>query len=294
VTFRHRCGLLLLGLVLIDALAGCAARLNQFHTFAQAGVAYVAASQSVTQTAGAAAVNTDSALLTKYRPDLDQAQRRARVIQSNTLLKQRLHVLELINTHGKLLETYFEAVAALSDPKASNSVGTAAEGVYAALSKISPALKDAKMGATSVSSFIPIVTAPVVATFKAHALNQELKARSSAVVNELALQEAAFTAIEAELKTDIQEQQNFQETESIDQFVAAGPLPVGWANQRLTILSTPASVAAADAASKAAAQLRRTFTALVENRIDDAGFASLTSDISNMLTIAQGIQGALK
>lgn len=285
----------LLTLPLLLALTGCVtARLNQFHNLAQAGVTYVTASQTVIQDAGTAAVNTDSALLIKERPSLDQSQWMVLVTKSDTLLKQRLQVLQLISAHGKLLQAYFEALESLSDPKAPNSVGTAAQGVYDSLAKMSPTLKNATMGSTSVSSFIPTVIAPVVATFKVHALNEELKARSNAIANELALQEAAFSAIEAELKTDTQEQQNFRETDSINQFATAPALPAEWASQRLTLLSTPAAVASADAASKAAAQLRSAFTAVVENRLDSAGFASLMSDISNMLTIAQSIQSAAK
>jgi hypothetical protein len=215
-------------------------------------------------------------------------------MQSNTLLKQRLQVLQLISSHGKLLEAYFESLASLSDPKATNSAGTAAQGVYDSLAKMSPTLKNAKMGTTSVSSFIPTVIAPVVATFKAHALNEELKARSNAIANELALQEAAFSAIEAELKTDAQEEQNFHETDSIKQFASAEALPPEWASQRLTVLSTPPAIASADAASKAATHLRSAFTAVVENRLDSADFESLMSDISNILTITKDIQSAVK
>lgn len=284
----------ILTMPLLLALTGCAARLNQFNNLAQAGITYTAASQTVIQDAGTAAVNTDSALLVKYRPDLSQSQRKDRVTASDALLKQRLQVLQLISAHGKLLQAYFEALASLSDPKATNSVGTAAQGVYDSLAKMSPTLKNAKMGSTSVSSFIPTVIAPVVASFKAHALNEELKARSGAIANELALQEAAFSAIEDQLKTDAQEQQNFNETDSINQFANATTLPAQWASQRLTLLTTPPAVASANAAAQAAAKLRSAFTAVVENRLDSAGFASLMSDISNMLTIAQNIQSAIR
>lgn len=283
---------LLLGTV--GLVNGCAARLNQFSTFSQAGVTYVAASQNVIQAANTAVVNTDSALLIKARPDLDESQRKKRVTESNKLLKERILVLQLISDHGKLLQAYFEALAALSDPKATDTVGSAAQGVYDSLAKMSPNLKNAKMGNTTVSSFIPTVTAPIVATFKAHALDKELKVRSGAIANELALQEAAFSAIEAELKTDTQEQQNLREGESINQFTAGTSLPADWASQRLALLLTPATVASADAASKAAAHLRSTFTALVEDRLDSAGFSSLMSDVSNLLTIAQNIQSATK
>ena len=289
-----KCTLTALALSAVPMLTGCAARLNQFNTFAQAGITYVTASQSVIQAAGTASVNTDSALLIKYRPELSEAQRRERVTQSDTLLKQRLNVLQLISAHGRLLQAYFQVLASLSDPKAPDSVGTAAQGVYNSLAKLSPSLKNVTIGGTTVSSFIPTVTAPIVAVFKAHALNEELKARSGAIANEIALQEGAFNAIEAELKTDAQEQQNLSETDSIAQFASTNPLPAEWASQRLTLLTTSPSVGAADAASKAAAHLRSTFTAIVENRLDSADFASLMSDISNMLTLTQSIEGALK
>lgn len=276
------------------ALSGCAARLTQFNTFAQAGTTYVTASQSVIEAAGTSSINTDSALLIKYRPDLSESERRARVTQSDALLKQRLNVLQLISAHGRLLQAYFQAVASLSDTKAPNSVATAAQGVYQSLANLSPTLKNATIGATNVSNFIPKVTEPIVATFKAHALNEELHARSGAIANEIALEQAAFTTIETELKTDAQEQQNLSETDNIAQFASANPLPAGWASQRLTILSTSPSVAAADAASKAAAQLQSAFTAVVENRLDNADFAALMSDVSNMLTLAKSIQGAQK
>lgn len=164
--------------VLLLALTGCATgRLDQFNNLAQAGISYVTASQTVIQDAGTAAVTTDSALLVKYRPDLSQSERRALVTASDKSLKERLQVLKSIAAHGKLLQAYFEALASLSDPKAPDSVGTAAQSVYNSLAKISPTLKNATMGSakgsTSVSSFIPTVIAPIVATFKVQALDEE-------------------------------------------------------------------------------------------------------------------------
>jgi hypothetical protein len=82
-------------------------------------------------------------------------------------------------------------------------------------------------------------------------------------------------------KTDTQELQNLRESESLKQFISAAPLPTEWATQRLTLVSTPAPIASADAAAKAAAHFRSTFTALVENRLDSAGFASLMSGVTS-------------
>jgi hypothetical protein len=272
-------------------LGGCATRrLTQFNTFAQAGITYTMASQTVITDAGNAVVNTDSALLIKARPDLTEAQRTARVTASDSLLKQRLQVLELISAHGKVLQAYFTALASLSDPKATNSVGTAAQGVYESFAKIDPPLTNAKIGSTSVSSFIPTFTAPVVATFKARALDDELHKRSKDIANELALQEAAFSAIASEFKTDAKELQNLHEADSINQFASSTALPNDWSTARLKLLSTPVTIASADAASKAAAELRKAFTALVEDQLDSNGFTLLLSDISNILTIAKDIQ----
>lgn len=290
---RSRAALVAVPFLLI--FPSCAtSRLGQFHAFAQAGVSYVTATQTVIQDAGNAAVNTDSALLIKSRQDLTPAQRRERLASSNALLKQRLQVLQLISTHGKLLQDYFEALASLSDPNAANSVGTAAQKVYDSLALMSPTLKNAKMGSTSVSSFIPSITAPVVTTFKVHALNEELIARSKSIMEELALQEGAFTAVESELKVDTQMQQNFSETDNINQFTASAALPADWATQRLAILSESPAVASAAAASQAAAGLRKYFAALVENRIDSAGFSILIGKISNVASIGQTIGSGMK
>jgi hypothetical protein len=276
-------------------LAGCATRrLTQFNTFAQAGITYTTASQTVITDAGNATVSADSALLIKSRPDLEESKRRAYVTESDTKLRQRLQVLQLISAHGRVLQAYFQALASLSDPKATNTVGTAAAGVYDSFAKISPDLKNAKMGATSVSSFIPTVTAPIVAIFKVHALNDELKLRAKPIADELALQQAAFSAIASEFKTDAQELQNLQEADSINQFATSTALPANWASSRLTLLSTPVTVASADAAAKAADQLSKAWAALVADKLDSSGFTILMGDISNILTIAQTIQSAGK
>ena len=282
-------------LTLIIPITGCAtARLNRFNTFAQAGISYTAASDTVIQAAGEATINTDSALLVKHRPDLNESTRRSNITTQNHLLKQRLAVLQLISAHGKLLQAYFEALAALSDPKATDTVGPAAQGVYDALAKVSPDLKNAKMGTTSVSDFLPIVSAPVVANFKVHALNKELRTRSVAITNELALQEAAFKAIESELKTDIQVQQNIRETSNIDQFASDKALPGEWSSERRTILMVHPAITSVDAAAKAAAHLRSAYTALVENRFDNTDFQGVMSDVSNILAITQKIQAAVR
>lgn len=275
-------------LILSISGIGCAtARLTQFNTFAQAGITYVTATQAVIQAAGAASVDEDTALLVRARASENPERRKARLTTSNALLRERLQVLSLINEHGTLLQSYFEALAALSDPKAADSVGAAAQSIYNSLSAVSTNLKNAKIGGTSVASFIPQVTAPIVAVYKVKALQKELGLRSKAIAEELALQNAAFSAIEAELKVDTQVQQNLLEDDNINQFANATTLPSTWGIQRAALLSPPVSIAAIDAASKAAAQLQNAFAALVENRLDSLSFSSLISQMSNLISASK-------
>lgn len=280
-----------LATAILLGITGCTtARLNRFHSFAEAGNMYVTASQAAIKDAGAATVDTDSAFLIAQRPEIDTAQRKQLVVQSNGLLRQRLQLLHLVSVHAELLQQYFQALAALADPKAGNSAATAADDCYKAIAGMGPKLKEARIGGRSVSDFMPAVTAPVVAEFKVHALNEELHARSEAITKELALQQAAFDLIVQELKTDTQEQQNLKETTSVAEYAADAPLPPGWASQRAAILSAPATVASAEAAGKAADQLRKAFTALVENKPDSGDISALLSDISNGIVTAQGVQ----
>ena len=277
--------------ILVCTVGCAAARTNHFNTFAEAGKMYVTASQTVIKDAGTAAVETDTQFLVAHRSDMDPQQRRSTLTQSDTLLRQRLELLRLVSVHAELLQQYFEALSALSDPKTGGSLGTAAQSCFDSIKGMSPKLKEGKIGGMDVSSFMPAVTAPVVAEFKARALNEELHARSEAMTRELALQQAAFSLIAQELKTDTQEQLNFKQTKSINEYVANAPLPGDWASDREAILSTPTTVASAEAAAKAAAQLRKAFTALVENRPESGNLSALMSDISNVITMAQGIQG---
>jgi len=99
------------GLVILWAVAagGCAsARVAQFHSFAEAGRAYVKASQVVLDEAGTAAIDADSVVALRGREALDASGRRAHLIEQDKLLATRLLLLKQIGRHGRLLESYFD------------------------------------------------------------------------------------------------------------------------------------------------------------------------------------------
>src|SRR5262245_17765732 len=163
--FRRLC---IMSATYLALLTGCAsARLAQFRSFSQAGAAYVKASDVFLEQAGAAAVRGDSALLLRNRADLDEAQRRSTILTRNDLLEKRLLILRQIKAHGRLLRDYFEVIGEMADSKAPESLGIAAKGVYDSLSKLSPVLKSATIGASKVSDAIPPVVSMVVGSLKA-------------------------------------------------------------------------------------------------------------------------------
>jgi len=281
---------LILGIV----TSACAARITQFGDFAQAGLTYVKASEAVIDDAGVASIRANNATLVKNRQAIPPENRLAEINTHNDLLKERLVILQDIRRHGRLLQRYFQALADLAGSDAPQAAAAAADGAFASLSKLSPGIKTAKVGAASVGDLIPAVTKPIVASFKVRALERELELRSEAIANEIALQEAAFTAIGQGLVTDLQVQMNTFETEQVNNpFAADGVLPGNWVGNREQLLKMTGTVASAGAAVAAARNLRASFESLVNNRFDRAALDSLLLDINAMLDIATKIAEGL-
>src|SRR5207249_8587679 len=142
---------------LLQITSGCAAaRLTQFHNFAQAGTAYTKASQAVLDEAGTAAIEADSLIAQKGRDGLRTPdERRQFIVGENQELRKRLVLLGDIGRHARLLQSYFETLAALADPKAPATLGTAAQGVFDSIGGLSPAIKSASLGGVKIGDHIP-------------------------------------------------------------------------------------------------------------------------------------------
>jgi len=285
--------LLLAGVLPITS--GCATtRLTQFHNFAQAGTAYVKASQVVLDEAGNAAIEADSLIAQKGRDGLRTAdERREFIVAENQELRKRLLLLREIGRHGRLLQSYFETLAALADPTAPATLGTAAQGVFDSIGRLSPAIKNASLGGVRIQDHIPQATNFVVQVFKVKTLENELKARSKAIEREIALQEAAFTVISSTLETDLTAKLQVEETEDvIEPFAAAKDLPKSWGPRREEILRARVAASSARAAQDATAKLRERFVALVENRLSEPNIAGIIAAINSMLDLTEQIKNA--
>ena len=94
---------------------GCAARVTQFHDFAAAGVSYQKAADTALDDAGTAAIRANNANLVTARPNraaLPSTEREDDVKQHNGLLQKRLAILRDLRRHGRVLQRYFQALAA--------------------------------------------------------------------------------------------------------------------------------------------------------------------------------------
>jgi hypothetical protein len=280
---------------LLQITGGCAAaRLTQFHNFAQAGTAYTKASQSVLDEAGTAAIEADSLTAQKGRDGLGTAEKRRQyILENNQELRKRLALLGDIGRHGRLLQGYFETLAQLSDPKAPDTLGTAAKGVFDSIGGLSPAIKNASLFGVKIGDKIPPATNFVVQTFKAKALENELKARAKDIEREIALQEAAFTVISSTMETDLTVQLQLEETDEVNEpFATAKELPKNWLARREEILRARVAAASSKSTQEAAAKLRESFVALVENRLSEPSIAGIIAAINSMLTSIEAIKKA--
>lgn len=284
--------LLTLAFVSFTAWSCTAVRTNQFRQFSQAGVSYSGAVTDLLNASGAAAIDTDSMVLVKARQPLSTADRSAAVLEHNQALRERLAILGDLRRHARLLSSYFEVLGTLADSNAPSQVGSAAEGVVQALGKLHPSIQNAKVGHTPVAEFIGSVSQIAVAHFKAAALENELKKRAQTIERELDLQQAALSALAQEMRVDLQAQIQQQESNDIVMpFVKDGPLPEAWSGERKEILQSQISLASVDAAADAARNLKITFVALAEGRFQLVDVPSVLSEINEVITLIEKVQG---
>ena len=97
-----------LTLLVVLCLTGCAGRrVDQFQTFADAGARYAQAMVTLTEEAGAAAIDADSAVLERGRPDWSQQERAEKLQAHDEKLRTLLDVLGDLRKQTTLLQRYF-------------------------------------------------------------------------------------------------------------------------------------------------------------------------------------------
>jgi len=276
-------------------LSGCAsAKINQFSRFAELGSAYSEAVTGLTKEAGNVAIDADSAALIKAREPLTPKERGETIIEHNELLKERIGLLRDLRRHTQLLRSYFQALAALAKSNEPSGIGAASEDVVKSLGKMSDRIKNAKAGALPVSEFVGPVVKITVAQFQRGALEKELRVHAPIIERELDLQQAALQAIAEQMRTDLEVLQAREEAlDVVDPFRATkDSLPSDWTKRRKELLNTHISLDSVDAGAELARNMKLSFVALVENRLDLSDVETMFGDINEVLTVIEDIQGS--
>jgi hypothetical protein len=287
---------LLWTLFALFALGSCATvRLNQFEKFAEVSDAYAEAVDQFLDEAGNAAVDTDSAMLERLRPDLTSERREETIIAHNELIRERFLLLSDLRRHANLLRAYFEALGILAKSDAPSGIGEASKDIVTSLGKLSERIKEAQIGEYAATDFVGDAVPILVAHFKSAVIEKELKARAPTIEREIELQQAALMAVAEQMRTDLQIQLNYQELEDIvSPYVEDSDLASDWSGRRKKILKIGVSIASAVEAADAAEKLRLSFVALIEGRLSVDDLPALFEDINEIITVLEKIKGTFE
>jgi hypothetical protein len=282
-------------LIILGPGACAAPRAEQFHQFAQAGIAYAGAVDALARDAGDAAINADSAVLERARDGLESKEERQQaVLEHDQLLKERLAILADLSRHAQLLAAYFsglDALAASRQPAAA-AAGAAAQELVRSMGVLSSRIRDARIGAEPVARFSGAVTGIVVGNLQSAALERELRLRGPALERELDTQRAAMQAIAEALRTDLAVALDQQELiEIVEPFRGEARLARTWHRRRREILAASTAAASADAGVAAAAALKDSFTALAGGTLSSWSIAGLLADVGQVLDLLERVKG---
>ena len=119
-----------------------------------------------------------------------------------------------------------------------------------------------------------------------------MRERAAAIERELTLQAAALSAIAASMKADLGDQFEAQDRDEIVlPYVRNGTLPSDWEAKRLAAFRRRLNLAVIDAAANAARNLRLSYIALAENRLDDSAVALILSDLNKVAALLESVKG---
>jgi hypothetical protein len=280
-------------LLCIFVVAGCAtSNPDQFQKFVESSDAYAKAVEAATTEAGAKAIEFDSQSLVRQRNNLSTEPLRARIlIEQNDNMEKYLSLLKNLQSQTQILQDYFKALNALATTS-STGASQAAENLVAKLGDLDVSIKTAKVGSMEVSKFTGAVTNIVVANFRNWALQKELKTRAPFIERELDLQQAAFKAISESMKTDLQGLLNYEMTDMvIKSYVTLNAnLPGGWVEARKNALMEAPAVTVVENASRLASEMKLSFVALAEGRLNWAEMQAIIKQAQDIVTLVQQIQ----
>jgi hypothetical protein len=279
---------------LAGALSACAttqARIDQFETFAVAGVGFADAVPAVLDESFESTVETSSLVLREARPLLDQDTRLAELETQDSLLTERLAILTDIKRHARAVRAYFVALQTLAQSSAESSGLTdVTRGVLERLGGLSPTIRTATVGGMEIGQLVAPAVELTVGQFRSIALEDELRRHATALERELALQQAALEAVAEAMRADLDAQAAAEDRDRIYlPYARSGALPADWGQRRLDSFRRQTRLTSVEAAAQAAETLRSSFVALVEGGLGDALLGALVQDVTAILTFTQSM-----
>ena len=274
--------------VLALVATGCTGATDtaRLDAVAEAGIAYAGRMPRLLDRAFELTVGVDSGALVKARRDLPEDRRRRMLDEFDAAMAGRLAEYAAAKRHNALLRSYFLALRTLIEPDGPKGIGNAAKRLTAALGKLSPGLKKARMGDVSVSGLLEPAASIAVASFRSEALRRELEARGRAIERELALQEALVTALASQIRADREVlSARFRNDEVLEPYVSGARLPRTWPARRLRSLRDTGDVEAARAAEQAIRSLRSAYVEALEGRLDAARAADLAVTVEGFVEL---------
>ena len=274
-------------LVLVGlAVAGCTVPTgtSQFDALADMGVAYADGVPAFLNEAFEIAVIVDSETLVEVRDGLSKADRQTSLDEFDRMMEERLVTYADINRHTRLLKAYFLAFQSLSKLDAMPGIHKAAKGITNELGKISPGLKDLKIGSASVKNLIEPSVHIVVGSFQSTALRREFEARGKLIERELALQQALVQVITEQIRADQDNRlSRYCRDHVIEPYVGTSKLRQDWPKRRLRCLRSKIDMNTAQAAQAAIHSLRTAYIAAAENHLDYSKVADLVATVQQFV-----------
>ena len=277
-----------LALALALLAAGCTAATDtaRLELVASAGIAYADEVPPLLDRAFELAAAVDSGALVAARSGLSAGQRRDSLQEFDAAMTERLKLYVAAKRHNGLLRSYFIALRTLLKADGPKGIGDAAKRLTAELGKLSPRLKNVRMGDVSVSGLVEPAARIAVASFKSAVLRRELEARGETIERELAVQEALVTALAQQVRADREIlSARFRNDEVMEPYVSAGRLPKTWPARRLRSLRDTRDVETVRAAEQAIRSLRKAYVAALEGRLDHTQAAELATTVEGFVEL---------
>ena len=205
------------------------------------------------------------------------------VKRNANLTREYLINLQKLDTQADLLGSYFTAIAQLSGSKAAEGISASTASLVDALKDVAPQIENLRIADKSVADYLPQAGTVAVAYFQVKALDKRLQTDAPVIDHALALQEAAVSAISAQLAGALKDAGEMFEVSHVERpYASAGPLPPTWSVDRERVIRTTVILDNAAGAKEASTKLRKAFEDLVSNKNANLDFKGLLDSLQKM------------